>query len=125
MADEVRPPAPLGPYAPVLRAGEWVVCSGQLGLSDGALADGVAAQTAQSITNLAAVLALEGARLQEVVKTTVFLADIADFELMNAAYAEAFGSHRPARSCVGVAALPRGARVEIEAWALAAGDRRW
>jgi 2-iminobutanoate/2-iminopropanoate deaminase len=114
---ETRPPAPLGPYTPVARAGAWVICSGQLGLHEGELVDGVVAQTTQAVTNLAAALALEGARLGDVVKTTVFLADIADFEEMNAAYAEAFGDHRPTRSCIGVAALPRGARVEIEAWA--------
>jgi 2-iminobutanoate/2-iminopropanoate deaminase len=102
-----------------VRAGEWLACSGQLGLCDGELVEGgVAAQTTQSIANLQAGLALEGAGLADVVKTTVFLADIADFEAMNTAYAAGFGDHRPARSCVGVAGLPRGARVEIEAWAL-------
>ncbi|HVB06706.1 MAG TPA: RidA family protein [Acidimicrobiales bacterium] len=119
MADQARPPTPLGPYTPVTRAGMWVICSGQLGLRDGELVDGVAAQTAQSVANLAAALALEGATLEDVVKTTVFLADIADFEEMNGAYAAAFRGHRPTRSCIGVAGLPRGARVEIEAWAQA------
>jgi 2-iminobutanoate/2-iminopropanoate deaminase len=116
---DARPPAPLGPYVPVARAGSWVICSGQLGLRDGELVDGgVAAQTTQSLDNVAAALAQQGASLDDVVKTTVFLADIADFEEMNAAYAAVFGDHRPTRSCVGVAGLPRGARVEIEAWAL-------
>lgn len=119
MPAEGGPPAPLGPYVPARRAGEFVLCSGQLGLSDGELVSGgVAAQTTQSIANLAAALASEGATLADVVKTTVFLADIADFEEMNAAYAAAFAPNRPTRSCIGVAGLPRHALVEIEAWAL-------
>lgn len=114
--------APLGPYRTAVRAGGFVVCSGQLGLCSGELVDGgVAAQTRQAIANLAAALAGEGLGLADVCKTTVFLADIADYDEMNAAYVEAFGEHRPARSAVGVAGLPRGAAVEIEAWAVATG----
>jgi 2-iminobutanoate/2-iminopropanoate deaminase len=115
-----RAPAsrPVGPYSPILRAGEWLICSGQLGLRDGTLVDGgTAAQLTQAIANLEALLAGEGAPLSSVVKTTVFLADMADYGPMNDAYVAAFGDHRPARSAVGVAALPLGARVEIEAWA--------
>jgi 2-iminobutanoate/2-iminopropanoate deaminase len=116
--ETARPPTPLGPYQPVLRAGDWLVCSGQLGLRDGALVPGgVAAETEQAVANLAAALELEGVELSDIVKTTVFLADIAEFDEMNEAYATALAGHRPARSCVGVAGLPRGARVEIEAWA--------
>ena len=112
------PPRPLGPYTPVVRAGDWVICSGQVGLRDGALVEGgIAAQVAQAVANIATLLAGEGAGLEAVVKTTVFLADIADFQPMNDAYVAAFGAHRPARSAFAVAALPLGALVEIEAWA--------
>jgi 2-iminobutanoate/2-iminopropanoate deaminase len=109
---------PIGPYTPIVRAGEWLVCSGQLGLRDGALVDGgVRDQTRQAIANLAALLAGEGASLADVVKTTVFLAHISDFALVNEVYVEGFGDHRPARSAIAVAALPMGGLVEIEAWA--------
>lgn len=111
-------PAPVGPYSPVVRAGAWLVCSGQIGLADGAVvAGGVRAETAQAMANLAALLEGEGATLADVVKTTVFLTDMADFAAMNEVYAEAFAGHRPARSTIGVAALPLGAVVEVEAWA--------
>jgi 2-iminobutanoate/2-iminopropanoate deaminase len=109
---------PIGPYTPVVRAGEWLVCSGQLGLKDGALVDGgVQAQARQAVANIAALLEGEGASLSDVVKTTVFLAHISDFALVNEVYAEGFGGHRPARSAIAVAALPMGGLVEIEAWA--------
>ncbi len=115
-------PAPVGPYTPVVAAGPWLVVSGQVGLRDGALVEGgVAAQLAQALSNLAALLAQHGAGLADVVKTTVFLADIADYKVMNAAYEQAFGSHRPARSAVAVAGLPLGAGVEVEAWAYLRG----
>ncbi|MGI8686050.1 MAG: RidA family protein [Acidimicrobiales bacterium] len=115
--------APVGPYSPVVRAGGWLVTSGQIGLRDGAVvAGGVRAQTVQALANLRALLECEGASLAAVVKTTVFLTDMADFAAMNAEYATAFGDHRPARSTVGVAALPLGAVVEVEAWAHDAGD---
>jgi 2-iminobutanoate/2-iminopropanoate deaminase len=109
---------PIGPYTPIVRAGEWLVCSGQLGLKDGAIVDGgVQAQARQAIANLAALLGSEGASLADVVKTTVFLAHISDFALVNEVYVEGFGDHRPARSAIAVAALPMGGLVEIEAWA--------
>ena len=76
---------------------------------------GIAEQTRQVLQNIRAILEAGGSGLAQVVKTTVFLVDMADFGAMNEAYAEAFGAHRPARSTVAVAALPRGARVEIEA----------
>jgi 2-iminobutanoate/2-iminopropanoate deaminase len=110
-------PRPVGPYTPVVHAGGWLVCSGQLGLRDGTLAAGVGAQVTQAVANLAALLAGEGAALSAVVKTTVFLSDIADYPAMNDAYTAAFGDHRPARSAFAVAGLPLGALVEIEAWA--------
>jgi len=110
---------PVGPYTPIVRAGEWLVVSGQVALRDGKLIDDedIKAQTAQAVANLRGLLEGEGADLADVVKTTVFLADIADYTGMNEAYIEAFGDHRPARSAVAVAGLPLGARVEVEAWA--------
>jgi 2-iminobutanoate/2-iminopropanoate deaminase len=116
-----EPPKPLGPYTPIVRAGDWLICSGQIGISDGHLVDGgIQGQVRQALANVAALLASTGSSLAEVVKTTVFLADIADFAAMNEAYVEAFaalGDHRPARSAFAVAALPLGALVEVEAWA--------
>ena len=120
---------PVGPYTPIVRAGNWLVCSGQLGLS--ATADGGAparvdggpgAQLTQAVANAAALLAGEGASLADVVKTTVFATDPADFPVVNEAYVAAFGDHRPARSMVAVTALPMGAAVEVEVWALVDGD---
>jgi 2-iminobutanoate/2-iminopropanoate deaminase len=109
---------PVGPYSPVVRAGEWLICSGQVGIRDGALVPGgVQGQAAQALANLGALLQGAGASLSDVVKTTVFLTDIADYAVFNEVYAEAFGDHRPARSMVAVTALPLGAAVEIEAWA--------
>ena len=108
---------PIGPYSPIVEAGGWLVCSGQLGLVDGELVEGVAAQTTQALKNAEALLAGKGASLGDVVKTLVFLADMGDFDTMNEVYAASFGDHRPARSAVGVSALPKGARVEIEVWA--------
>jgi 2-iminobutanoate/2-iminopropanoate deaminase len=108
---------PLGPYTPVVRAGDWLIVSGQVGRQGDALVAGVAAQTTAAIESLAALLAGEGASLGDVVKTLCFLTDMADFATFNEAYAAAFGDHRPARSTIGVAALPMGAAVEIEAWA--------
>lgn len=109
---------PIGPYTPIVRAGDWLVCSGQLGLKDGSIIDGgVQVQARQAIANVAALLESEGASLTDVVKTTVFLAHISDYPLVNEVYAEGFGDHRPARSAVAVAALPAGGLVEIEVWA--------
>jgi 2-iminobutanoate/2-iminopropanoate deaminase len=110
-------PRPVGPYTPVVRAGDWLICSGQLGLRDGALVEGVAAQVAQAVANLSTLLTGAGAGLDAVVKTTVFMVDIADYQAINAAYVAAFGDSRPARSAFAVAGLPMGALVEIEAWA--------
>ena len=109
---------PLGPYTPIVRAGDWLVVSGQLGVKDGALVEGgVSAQATQAVANMRALLEGEGASLESVVKTTVFLTDMADFAAMNTIYAEIFGETRPARSTVAVAGLPLGACFEIEAWA--------
>ena len=115
---------PQGPYSPIIRAGEWLVCSGQVGLRDGAMVPGgVRGQAAQALANLRALLEEKGSSLDDVVKTTVFLTHMADFSAMNEVYVEAFGDHRPARSTVGVAALPLGALVEIELWARVGGGR--
>ncbi len=109
---------PLGPYRPIVRAGDFLIVSGQGGMADGAVVTGgVAAETEQAIANLSALLESEGAALGDVVKTTCFLTDMGDFATFNAAYTEAFGDHRPARSTVAVSALPAGFVVEIEAWA--------
>jgi 2-iminobutanoate/2-iminopropanoate deaminase len=113
--------APIGPYTPIVRTGDWLICSGQLGLKDGSLVDGgVQAQASQAIANIATLLASEGASLGDVVKTTVFMTHISDFALINEVYAQGFGDHRPARSAIAVAGLPMGALVEIEAWAYCA-----
>ena len=108
----------VGPYTPVVRAGDWIIVSGQLGMKDGALvAGGVAAQTAQAVVNLKAQLQTVGATLKDVSKTLCFLTDMDTFATFNEAYVEGFGGSRPARSTIGVAALPFGGAVEIEAWA--------
>jgi 2-iminobutanoate/2-iminopropanoate deaminase len=117
-SSDAAAPKPVGPYTPVVRAGDWLICSGQVGLRSGALVEGgVAAQVTQAIANIKALLTGAGSSLDAVVKTTVFLADMDDFQSMNEAYTAAFGDHRPARSAFAVAALPLGALVEIEAWA--------
>ncbi len=106
---------PLGPYTPVVRAGDFVYVSGQGGLLDGALVEGgVAAEATQAMANMAALLATEGCELTDLVKTTVFLVDMDDYATLNTAYLGALGDHRPARSCVAVKELPAGFRVEIE-----------
>lgn len=113
-------PAALGPYSAGVKAGGMVFLSGQLGLDPktGQLADGVVAQAEQSLENIEALLAAAGAALDNVVKTTVFLADIADFAAVNEVYASRFPEPYPARSAVQVGALPVGALVEIEVIAL-------
>lgn len=114
---------PVGPYTPVVRAGEWLVVSGQVGFRDGKLVNGgTSDQLRQAIANLGDLLAGEGATLQSVVKTTVFLRHMSDYPAMNETYLDAFGGHRPARSAIGVAELPLNALVEIEAWAWTGGQ---
>jgi 2-iminobutanoate/2-iminopropanoate deaminase len=122
MTTPTTPPTPVGPYSPIVRAGDWLVVSGQVGLADGKLvAGGVEGELRQAIANLEAQLATEGATLSDVVKTTVFLRHMSDYAVMNKAYVAAFADHRPARSAVGVAELPVGALVEVEAWAWVGG----
>jgi 2-iminobutanoate/2-iminopropanoate deaminase len=107
--------APL-PLRPAVAAGEWLAVSGQVGIKDGALADGVKAQAAQALANLKEVVEANGATLQDVVKTNVFLVTMDDFAAMNEEYAKVFATDPPARSAVAVHQLPLGAQVEIEAW---------
>ena len=113
-------PAALGPYSQAIHAGNFVFASGQLGLDPqtGKLQDGIEAQTRQVLANLAAVLAAAGSSVEKVVKTTIFLANMADFAKVNAIYSEIFKVEPPARSTVQVAALPLGGLVEIEVIAL-------
>ncbi len=113
-------PNPTGlPYTPAVAAGGWVAVSGQLGLRDGALVADFAGEVDQVLVNLADRLAGHGLGLGDVVKTTCFLADLAQFAEFNERYAAAFAEPRPARSAFQVARLPFDANVEIEAWALA------
>jgi len=114
---------PVGPYRPVVRAGDWVVTSGQIGAVPGPdgtpqlVEGGTVGQLRQALANVAAVLAEEGATLADVVKTMVFLVDMREYALVNEVWLEAWPDPRPARSAIGVASLPMGARVEVEAWA--------
>ena len=111
-------PKAIGPYSQAIKLDRLVFCSGQVGLdpATGALVDGgVEGQARQGLANLAEVLSAAGSGLQNVVKTTVFLTSMDDFEAMNAVYAEAVGDNRPARSTVAVKELPKAALFEIEA----------
>ena len=109
---------PVGPYTPLVRAGNTLYVSGQLGLKDGALVEGLDAQVRQAVANLSALIAAEGGTLSNIVKTTVLLDSIDDYADMNVAYTESFGDHRPARAAFAVDALPLGGLVEIEAIAV-------
>lgn len=114
-------PSAIGPYSQAMIAGNMVFCSGQIAMdpATGALIEGdVATQTRQVLTNLAAVLEAAGAQLQTVVKCTVFLKSMEDFQAMNAVYAEMFEGHAPARAAVEVSRLPKDVDVEIDAIAL-------
>jgi 2-iminobutanoate/2-iminopropanoate deaminase len=110
-------PRAIGPYSQGVKANGFLFTAGQVGFDpeSGELVDGgIAEQTLRVLQNIRAILRAGGTDVSAVVKTTVFLVDMADFALMNEVYAEFFGDHRPARSTVAVASLPRGARVEIE-----------
>ena len=116
-------PAPVGPYNQAVQAGGWLYCSGQIPLdpATGDMVGGgdVEAETRQVLRNLQAVLTAAGTEASRVVRTTVYLVDLADFQAVNAIYAEMFGAGvSPARACVQVAALPKGSKVEIDciAW---------
>jgi 2-iminobutanoate/2-iminopropanoate deaminase len=112
-------PAALGPYSQAIRSGDFVFCSGQVGLdpATGELVDGVEAQAERALRNLQAVLDAAGLGLDDVVKTTIFLADVNDFAAVNAVYATFMPEPPPARSTVGIGGLPKGALIEIEATA--------
>lgn len=109
-------PAAIGPYAQAVQAGNLLFTSGQLGLDPrtGILPEGVEAQAKQSLENIGAILASAGYSRGDVVKTTVFIQNMADFGKVNEIYAAFFGEHKPARSCVEVSALPKNGLVEIE-----------
>lgn len=114
-------PRAIGPYSQGITANGFLFTAGQVGFdpASGELVDGgISEQTHRVLQNIRAILRAGGSDVEQVVKTTVFLVDMADFALMNEVYAEFFGDHRPARSTVAVASLPRGARVEIEAIAV-------
>ncbi len=114
-------PAAVGPYAQGIRAGQLVFASGQLPLdpSNGRLeTEDIARATHLCLSNLEAILQAGGAEMRDVVKVTVFLTDLADFTAVNDIYAQSFPKATPARSCVQVAALPKGAHIEIEAVAV-------
>lgn len=119
-----KAPKAIGPYSVAIRTGDLVFTSGQLGLdpATGSLVPGgIEAETRQALTNLRHVLADAGSGLERVVKTIVFLKDMADFAKMNAVYAEFFTENPPARSTIQAAALPKGGTVEIEAVAILQG----
>ncbi len=115
-------PKAVGPYSPAVRAGETYFLSGQVGLdpqSGTLVGPDVTSQTQQVLANVKAVLSGVGLSLSNVVKSTVFLTDMGNFQTVNSLYATAFGDHKPARSTVQVSALPLGALVEIEVIAVA------
>jgi 2-iminobutanoate/2-iminopropanoate deaminase len=109
---------PVGAYRPIVRAGDWLVVSGQVGMKDGHLVGGgFRDEVAQTLDNLAGLLAGEGATLAHVVKTTVYLRHMGDYGILNEVWLEHFGATLPARAAVAVSELPLHALVEVEAWA--------
>lgn len=119
-----RAPAAIGPYSQGVRVGELVFFSGQIPLDPATgelVSGGIEAQAEQVMTNMQGALAAVGAGFERVVKTTIFLTDLADFAKVNAIYGRRFTTAPPARSTVQVAALPRGAQIEIE-WVAYLGD---
>ena len=117
-----KAPGAIGPYSQAIKAGGMVFCSGQIPIDPATgnfVSDVVAEQTEQVLKNLSEVLVAAGSSLDEVVKTTVFLADMNDFAEMNEVYSRFFSENKPARATVQAARLPRDARVEIECIALA------
>lgn len=112
--------APVAPYSPIVRAGDFLIVSGQMGLSEGRMVSGgVGPETRQALANMETLLESQGATLRDLVKTTVFLRHMRDFGLMNDVYGEVLGSVLPARSTIAVVELPLVALVEIEGWAYA------
>lgn len=111
-----KAPAAVGPYSQAIQAGNMLFTSGQLGLipETGALPEGIEAQARQSLCNVDAILSAAGFTKTDVIKTTVYIKNMSDFATVNGIYAEYFGDHKPARSCVEVARLPKDGLVEIE-----------
>lgn len=111
-----KAPGAIGPYSQAVRAGDMLFTSGQLGLNPetGVLAEGVRAQADQALKNLGAILHEAGLDYKDVIKTVVFIKNMADFKTVNEVYAQYFTANYPARSCVEVAALPMGGLVEVE-----------
>ena len=120
MANEIistqKAPGAIGPYSQAVRAGDMLFTSGQLGLNPetGVLAEGVRAQADQALKNLGAILHEAGLDYKDVIKTVVFIKNMADFKTVNEVYAQYFTANYPARNCVEVAALPMGGLVEVE-----------
>lgn len=114
-----KAPAAIGPYSQAIDLGELIYTSGQIPVApDGSISDDISEQTRQALENLKAVVEAAGSSFDKVVKTTVFITDMAQFGEINAVYAEFFSEPYPARSCVQVAALPKGVSIEIEAIAI-------
>ena len=114
-----KAPAAIGPYSQAIDLGEIIFTSGQIPVApDGSVSDDISEQTRQALLNLKAVVQAGGSSFDKVIKTTVFITDMAQFGAINAVYSEFFSEPYPARSCVQVAALPKGVSIEIEAVAL-------
>jgi 2-iminobutanoate/2-iminopropanoate deaminase len=116
-------PAAIGPYSQAIRIGDFLYLSGQIALdpkSGNFLSGEIKKETEQTIKNISAILQAEGLELENIIKTTVYLFDLNDFVKMNQIYEKYFSKNQPARACVQVAALPRGAKIEIEAIATCA-----
>jgi len=111
-----KAPAAIGPYSQAVMTGEMLFTSGQLGIDPvtNALPEGVEAQTRQSLQNIRAILEAAALDITDVIKTVVFIRNMADFSAVNEIYASFFGDHKPARSCVEVSQLPKGGLIEIE-----------
>ena len=121
LVDASGAPKAIGPYSYAARVGNLLFCSGQIPLDPETMQlvpGGIEEQTRRVLANIASVLSSQGAGFANVAKTTIFLADMADFPVVNGLYGEAMGSHRPARSTVQVAGLPLGSRIEIEVLAV-------
>ncbi|MDI6883236.1 MAG: RidA family protein [Patescibacteria group bacterium] len=115
-----KAPSALGPYSQAIMAGNFIFCSGQIGIEpkSGQLVKGIEKQTEQVFKNLEAILAEAGADLKKIAKTTVYLKNMTDFPKMNEVYAKFFGEHKPARATLEISDLPKGALIEIEAIAV-------
>lgn len=115
-----KAPKAVGPYSQAIAIGDWIYCSGQIGINpkSGELVKGIEKQTEQVLENLQAVLKEAGSDVKSVLKTTIFITDMKNYAIVNGIYCTIFKDHKPARSTVGVAALPKDALVEIEAVAI-------